>query len=631
MGSATNVLLRGKKRKAREWLAADRAVEARVLLEPVCARYPRDPEVWCLLGQAQGQTGAWAEAHGSLRRAADLAPADPAVWFFLGNTLLVLGRFSEAVSVYRRALEHNSRWPQALSNLGRALQLEGRDVEAIECFERALALEPGLAKTWGILGLSRRRCGRPLEAVACFRRALELQPGTSEIQRLLGQTLADVGELEEAETCLQGVLRAQPDSAGVWCELGMVYRLQGRFKDALDAYRRAPVRAPDEAGARAGEAAVLEMLGRKDEARRIVGELLARGDRTPGTLEVHADLCPDDDARGAVAVLIRERLVAGDLPGDGRTRLLFRLGQLHDRRGEYDEAFAAWDEANGLVDIEFDGAAHRRFVDRIIETFSREAFARLPRSSRTESGPVFIVGMPRSGTSLVEQILACHSQVYGAGELPWLPRLADFPAATPGGTRAAFPGGVAAVDAAALDRMAREYLRLSRTGSDAARYVTDKLPVNFLYLGLIALLFPGARIVHCARDPRDTALSLYSQSFGLRLPFAYRLGDIAAFYREYARLMRHWEQVLPLPLHTVQYEELARDPKPVIRRLLVFLDLDWEPACREPHRSGRVIATASYDQVRTPIYTRSVGRWRYYERYLGDLLAVLGGPARGPD
>ena len=627
MGSATDILLRGKKRKAREWLVAGRAAEVRALLEPVCPRYPRDSEAWCLLGQAQGQTGAWVEAHGSLQHAADLAPADPAVWFFLGNTLLALGRFGEAAPVYRRALERNPRWPQALSNLGRALQLEGRDVEAIECFERALALEPGLAKTWGILGLSRRRCGRPLEAVSCFRRALELQPGTTEIQRLLGQTLADVGELEAAEACLQGVLRAQPDSAGVWCELGMVYRLQGRFEDALDAYRRVP----DEAGARAGEAAVLEMLGRKDEARRIVGELLARGDRTPGTLEVHADLCSDDDARGAVAGLIREQLVAGDLPGDGRTRLLFRLGQLYDRRGEFAEAFAAWDEANGLVDIEFDGAAHRRFVDRIIETFSREAFTRLPRSGCTAPGPVFIVGMPRSGTSLVEQILASHSEVHGAGELPWIPRLADSLAAGPVSARPAFPGGVTAVGAAALDRMAREYLRLSRTGRNQARYVTDKLPVNFLYLGLIELLFPGARIVHCARDPRDTALSLYSRPFGLRLPFAYRLGDMAAFHGGYRRLMRHWEEVLPLPLHTVRYEALVRDPEPVIRGLLAFLELGWEPACLEPHRSGRVIATASYAQVRAPIHAGAVGRWRHYERYLGDLLAALGGPARGPD
>ncbi|OYV75767.1 MAG: hypothetical protein B7Z74_00910 [Deltaproteobacteria bacterium 21-66-5] len=348
-----------------------------------------------------------------------------------------------------------------------------------------------------------------------------------------------------------------------------------------------------------------------------------QGDRSADTLEVYVALCRDADARGEAVALIRGQLAVGELPGDGRTRLLFRLGQLHDKKGYYDEAFAAWEEANQGVAIRFDREAHRRFVDALIEAFSREAFARLPRSGCMAPGPVFIVGMPRSGTSLVEQILASHRQVHGAGELPWIPRLAESLTAASGGART-FPDGVQTAAMAVLERFAQEYLRLSQSGAGAARYVTDKLPVNCLYLGLIALLFPGARIVHCARDPRDTALSLYSQYFGLRLPFAYRLGDIAVFYREYRRLMRHWAQVLPLPLHTVRYEELARDPEPVIRGLLAFLDLDWEPGCREPHRSGRVIATASYEQVRAPIHAGAVDRWRHYETHLGGLFAALG-------
>lgn len=623
MRHAIDVLLRSKKRRAREQLAAGRAAEARALLEPVCARYPRDPEIWCLLGQAQGEAGAWQQAHDSLQNAEALAPGEPVVQFFLANALLTLGRPGEADPHYRRALERNPRWPQALSNLGRALQLEGRDVEAIDCFERALALDPHLGKALYNLGLSHRRCGRLVEAAGCFRRALAQHPDSTELQRVLAQTLADVGQLEQAEGYLHRVLRTEPDAVDVWCELGMIHRLQGHFDRSLDAYRRAQTLAPEHAGAHAGEAAVLEMLGRRDEAARIVRAQVDRGDCTADTLEVYAVLARDSGACGEALTLLRQRLDIGNLPGDGRTRLLFRLGRLHERLGEHDRAFAAWAEANRLVNVRFDREAHGRFVDAIIGTFTREAFARLPRSRRTAPGPVFIVGMPRSGTSLTEQILASHSRVYGAGELPWIPRLADSMAAGVGDARA-FPVCLRGMNLEALDRLAEEYLRSSPTDVGGALYVTDKLPVNFHYLGLIALLLPGARIIHCARDPRDTALSIFAQYFGLRIPFAYRLEDIAAFYREYVRLMCHWEAVLPLPLHTVHYEALASNPEPIIRGLISFLGLDWESACLAPHRSKRVIATASYDQVRVPIHAGAIGRWRRYESHLGELVAALG-------
>ena len=311
----------------------------------------------------------------------------------------------------------------------------------------------------------------------------------------------------------------------------------------------------------------------------------------------------------------RDRIIAG-----------FALGKLLDNVNRYDEAFARYDAANAACNAMqtaagegFDFAEFKRRVDMLIERHTREYFAEMQGGNCSEL-PVFVVGMPRSGTTLVEQIAASHSQVVGADELHEIGRISSALAGTADTTVAAYQG-----DPATGRRLAELYLeRLRRIGKGAQR-VIDKMPDNVLDLGLIAVLFPGARVIFCVRDARDVSLSCYFQLFteGSQR-FSYDLADCGRRCLEVERLIEHWRRVLPLRMLEVSYEALVADLEGESRRLIDFLGLSWEPACLEFHRTQRTITTASHWQVRQPIYSDSVGRWRHYERHLGALFDVLG-------
>jgi len=259
----------------------------------------------------------------------------------------------------------------------------------------------------------------------------------------------------------------------------------------------------------------------------------------------------------------------------------------------------------------------------VIATFGAEFFARTDRAGSQSELPVFIVGMPRSGTTLVEQILASHPMVHGAGELDYMRRIMQtLPERL--GVQRPIPECAANIDTALAERIAEEHLQHLREHSASALRITDKTPSNFLRLGLIALLFPKARIIHCQRDPLDTCLSCYFLRFGQGQAFAYDLDDLGRYYRDCARLMEHWRRVLPSPLLEVPYEALVADQEGWSRRLIAFLGLDWDDRCLAFYRSERQVKTASVWQVRQPVYASSIGRWRRYAKHLGPLFAALG-------
>jgi hypothetical protein len=325
---------------------------------------------------------------------------------------------------------------------------------------------------------------------------------------------------------------------------------------------------------------------------------------------------------------IRTLLARPNLPPARGCVLHLGLANLRQRAGAYDEAFGHFRQGNALrrglfqqQGTAFDPAAHRACVDAIIRTFDAAYFQRVAGFGLDSEVPVFIVGMPRSGTSLLEQILASHPQVAGGGELRHVPRLVD---ALPAQLRApeGYPGCMARVDGPAIRSLAERHLeRLTRLGGAALR-VTDKLPVNFLHLGLIATLFPRARIIHCRRDPLDVCVSCYTSYFR-GLHFTWDLNDLGQYYRQYERLMAHWRTVLPLPILDVVYEELVADPEAVSRELVAFCGLDWDARCLAFHENPRAVHTVSALQVRRPMYTNSVGRWRRYAAHLQPLLEAL--------
>ena len=312
----------------------------------------------------------------------------------------------------------------------------------------------------------------------------------------------------------------------------------------------------------------------------------------------------------------------GRLTAEKRSRLHFAASAVFEQAGDIDNAFAHLTAGNDLKDVIFDPASCASYFGSLIETFDAEFFKRTQNWGSQDRRPLFILGMMRSGTTLVEQILASHSEVFGAGELEAFNAIVDGL-----GERLAskkgYPDCVSALDQQSIRDMASDHLDFLVSLAGDRKFVSDKMPTNFLHIGMNLTLFPKARIIHCRRDPRDTCFSIFSLDFGGNHPYAYNQTNLGYFYRQYERLMDHWHRVAPGSILDVQYEDLVADQETHTRRMLEFCGLDWDENCLDFHKTDRTVQTWSYNQVRKPIYKSSVARWRKFENHLAPLLAEL--------
>lgn len=492
----------------------------------------------------------------------------------------------------RRAVEHCPDHAGLHGSYAYALYRWGR-LEAAEGFlRRALRRMPGEATLHLQLGIVLRARRRHVEAVAAYRQAVRLAPDSFDARFNLGNALSEVGAVEEAERAYRGALQLRPDATQARNNMGNLLQSVGRLEEAAEQYRQA-----------------LQCDPTFTEAARNLAAT-----RRFRSVE-------DADARRIAALFDQPALSARQtMP------LHFALGKIYDDCGDYAQAFRHYQEANRLrrAQVRFDCRHYRQGVQRICTAFAGPLAKGSTPANRHAGYPVFIVGMPRSGTTLVEQMLAAHPAVVAGGERTTLFELVDRIGAL-SGVRRPYPEGVAQLGSSHLARLRTDYLRpfAMALTCDGKRVVTDKNPLNFRHLGLISLLLPEARIIHCVRDPRDTCLSIYFQCFVHGHPYAYDLEEIACFYEGYRCMLRHWRQTLSLPMLDVHYEELIRRPEVVARAILGFLDLAWDPRCLRFCAAPRAVRTASAWQVRQPLYGRSVGRWRHYERWLGPLLQHL--------
>jgi hypothetical protein len=336
--------------------------------------------------------------------------------------------------------------------------------------------------------------------------------------------------------------------------------------------------------------------------------------------------------KAAEAVAVLERcLHQPDLAPADRRSLHFGAAGLLDKLGRYDDAFAHARQGNELgrrLFRPFDPVAQAASTSRRIAYATPERLRAMPRATHGNRRPAFIVGMPRSGTSLVEQILASHPAVFGAGELPTLGQIAVSIARADWDEGDPYPQCLESLSIRRANRLAAQYLSHIESLNRNATYVTDKMPLNGSLLGLVELLFPGCHVIHCVRDPLDTCLSCYLTGFQEGNAFTADLAHLGAYYRDYQRLVGHWKSVVELPILDVRYEDLVQNPAPQVRRMLDFLNLPWDDRCLKFHDNPRPVHTASRDQVRRPMYRSSIGRWRNYEKHLGPLIAALdNGPA----
>ena len=562
------------------------------------------------------------EAERYCRQAVGRAPGDPRVHNNLATVLLGLERAEEAETSARQALSLMPNFADAHNNLGNSHLLREAYSEAEESFRKALRLAPGHAEAHNNLGITLLGLGRLDDAIASFDAAIEANADYAEAHNSLANTYRKVGYSADAEREYREALRCAPDHMNALVGLGATLVDRGDTDGALAHYDDMMRRDPDSPTAHAGKAWILELKGDIDGCYEIVRPLVDAGQPNAAIAALFGRIARRLDRRDEAGELIERMLADGKLGADERQSLHFTLGKLYDAEDAFDQAFRQFAAGNGQNKSGYQPEKFTDFVGRTIALYDAERIASMPRAANRSALPVFIVGMPRSGTTLTEQIIASHGEVFGGGELEHIGVAARHHAGGPG-KEGRLPECLAELGEADLDRIAGNYLvKLNALGGDAVR-VTDKMPYNFRHLGFINQLFAGARIIHCVRDPLDTCLSSYMQNFRRGNLQTNDLGHLGAYYNNYRRLMDHWRAVLDLPIMDIVYEDLVADLEGKSRELIDFIGLEWDPQCLRFHESGRVVNTASYDQVRQPIYNRSVGRWRHYERHLGPLKDAL--------
>ncbi|HUG79564.1 MAG TPA: sulfotransferase [Burkholderiales bacterium] len=506
-----------------------------------------------------------------------------------------------------------------LLQAGLALRARGKLAEAEDRLGRAISADPLSGAAHSALASLLIAGGRHRDAVSHVEAALALDAGDSEAQHCLGLLFLERALLEPAIDAFARCTVLDPARVDAWRNLAAAQRSLGRPREARATLERALRHLPGEPGLLASLAALCEFFGEHERVFEILGPRVAAGHCAVEELMTLTRSLQAVERHPEARQLL-ETALAGCAARD-RYRIEFALGELLDRAGEYEAAFAHVQRANAGKQARFDAKDYRRYVDGIIDGYLRLRARGAPGAGCDSRRPVFIVGMPRSGTSLLEQIVAAHPDVAGAGELGAIPLLAQ----TAEGARPR-PGGTQDLPAAELRRLADAYLgRLEAVDSSSPR-VTDKMWENFEYLGFIERLFPKARVIHCRRDPLDIAVSCYFQHFSGRngVAFAYDLGHIGAFHREYERLMDFWKRESSLGILDVQYENVVGGLETQARRVIAFLGLDWSEACLRFHAEQRTVNTASYAQVRRPVYASSIGRWRHYRRHLEAFAQVAG-------
>jgi tetratricopeptide (TPR) repeat protein len=543
----------------------------------------------------------------------------------LGALCAQRGDYSEAERLLARALAIDSRVPPCLHNYGNVLSRLRRYGEAVGYYKQALALAPNVAPIYSDLGNAQKELGKIEEAVASYKKALALNPNFPGALGNLAQALMDLKRFDEAAGLLQRASALAPDNPHTVKLLGRLALERDELEAALDHYRRAVALKPDQADAYCGIGNALKDLGRQQEATDAYCRAIELDPGKPGFYVSLAEC--KKFGPGDPHLALMESMAAKELPASDRMALDFALGKAYADLGEHRRSFAHLLAANAAMraTIGYDEKATADLFERIERIFSPELLAAKTDAGEPSARPIFVLGMPRSGTTLVEQVLASHPAVHGAGELPAL----QAAVATIAAQRGDYPDCVAELEPADIGRIGAGYLdRLARIAPEGER-VTDKMPSNFLYAGLIHLALPHAVIVHSVRNPIDTCVSCFTKLFKPgEQAFSYELGELGRYYVRYQRLMQHWRRVLPAGrMLEVRYEDVVGDLEGQARRILAHCGLPWDERCLAFHKSERPVRTASAMQVRQPIYTSAVERWRVYEEFLGPLLSALGAGA----
>ncbi len=648
--------LRATFSEAIDLISSGKANLAEELCRDTLEKHPDDANIMALLGAILVKKRQLKDAEALLRRAIELAPSFAKPYEDLGHALLQMRRPEEAIEALQNAIRLDPSLELAFLDLGKALAITGKTKEADAAFERSFDLNPVRKKL--AHAAEHQQHGRYAEAAKLYREVLQANPRNVDALRMLGVLSFGEGNVDEAERLFRRAVAVAPDFVNAIIDLGMALKEQSRIEEAIECFRQAAkleprnVKAhfqlgqilapaalnneaieayqrvldirPRHGGALLGMGHALKTMGQTEEAiasyRKCIEAKPDRGEVYWSLANLKTYKLSDDDIKEMQVQVAKE-----GLSDESHVNFLFALAKAYEDRGDFDRAWDYYVAGNAKRRMleHYDPVGLETRDDAVIKVFTREFLQENTGLGNPDPAPIFILGLPRSGSTLLEQILASHSMVEGTSELPYIKRVenslsknrvdgVNYPEAMLELGEAHFKSlGQDYLDAAALHRV-----------NGTPRFI-DKMPNNFPSVGLIHLILPNAKIIDARRYPLDSCLSNFRQLYGRGQPFTYDLTDIGEYFLEYQRMMDYWHEALPGRVLTVQYEDVVTDFENQVHRLLDYCELPWEDACLRYHETDRPVRTASSEQVRQPVYTKSVHFWRNYEKNLGELIDVL--------
>lgn len=606
--------------------------EAAEALEKAIKVDPKHAQALNNLGITYFERGKPKLAVEQYRKAIDAQPTMAEAYNNLGNALRVTGDIDGAIQAYQEALTYRERYPEAYNNLGTLLSQRGQLDEAEHALRKAVGQNPSYIEAYNNLANVHIAKKNDVEALRVLSDAMKIVPNHVETLIIVARTQLRRGALQLAEQACRHALKQDPDNADALLVLGQVLHDVDQYEEALEVLEKAVELNPKSPETLNFYGIALKSVGRLDEAREWMLKALRGNRRIFAAYANLNDLLDFSKDEGAELFDEMDRIFksAKDPVSDPFLPLHFAYAKALDDRGEHERALEHYITGGKLkrAQLNYDEGEIHGFFDAIREAFPKEAFTERTFAGNPDERPVFIVGMPRSGSTLAEQIISSHPDIYGAGEVKYLSmslsRLRDrFPSLPK------FPHMMGKISPAQMGIVADNYLKLLTRNAGDSKRVTDKLLTNYYFVGLIHLLFPNAKIINTQRDPVDTCLSGFTKLFKDDMPHSYDLGELGRYYGKYRELMEHWEKVLPKGvLKIVQYEKVVADTEKEAKALIEFLGLKWDPRCVDFHKSERPVKTASVAQVRKPIYNTSVKRWKKYGDGLQPLVdAIEGKPA----
>ena len=539
----------------------------------------------------------------------------------LAQTLSRLGRGDEAEQAFETSVALKPFQAELVEAAEH--QRAGRLPEAEQIYRGVLVKDPDNVNAMRMLAAIATQMQQHADASALLRRAVTLAPDFFAAWNDLGHALMERDQLDEAIEAVGRAIRLQPEVPYSYLMLGNVRARAGDYESAIAAYQQAIDRHPENAGALAGLGHVLKTIGRQEESIEIYRRAITAH---PAYGEAYWSLANLKTFRfeDAEVAAMEQQLKGAELGEETRVNFLFALAKAYEDRGDYDLAFETYEKGNAVRRMKenYDPVQTEVVHDRIIDVIDRELLTAKSGLGEPDPAPIFIIGLPRSGSTLIEQILASHSKIDGTQELPDITRIIrTINKRLPG--KRTYPEGLLHLPDESFRELGQQYLRSTQRARRGKPYFTDKMPNNFPSVGLIHLMLPNAKFIDARRHPLDSCFGGYKQLFFKGQPFTYDLVELGEYYLEYRRMMAHWHQLLPGKILEVHYEDMVTDQEAQTRRLLEHCGVAWEPGCLAFHETERAVNTASSEQVRQPIYANSVQSWRHFEAHLGPLIEVL--------